>query len=369
MAQSLRVTVVGSGKGGPSMVAHLMSLGFDVKLYELPEFADKLKPFLRRGGIRCSGEVKGFFKPAAMTTDAKEAVADADIVMVAAMAMGHEVIVHNLLRHMKDGGMMVFNTGYFACLRFWPRFKRLRKKVILAETDILPYLCVRSGPDRVRIDGIKKAVGVATIPAADTPRAVRLLNRTGILRFRPRRHVLEVSLSSLNLLVHAPIVLLNMAASENTKGDYVFYREGVSPGIGKVIHAMDAERLAIGRKLGVRLQDCVRAMKVYYADYKVRGDRIDQILRSNLAYAKDVFPMPSIRDFAVFHQDLVYGLPPVIELGRLLGVPVPTFKMIVDLANLVCETDYMKEGLNLRRLGIAGMTPRRLLRYLKTGEK
>ena len=79
--------------------------------------------------------------------------------------------------------------------------------------------------------------------------------------------------------------------------------------------------------------------------------------------------MPSIRDFAVFHQDLAYGLPPVIELGRLLGVPVPTFRMIVDLANLVCETDYMKEGLNLRRLGIAGMTPRRLQRYLKTGEK
>jgi len=369
MARKLSITVAGSGKGGPSMVAHLTSMGFNVALYELPEFAHKLKPFIRRGGIQCSGEVKGFFKPAAMTMDAKAAAAEADVVMVAAMAMGHEAIVSNLLPHMKDGSLMAFNTGYYACPRFYPKFKRRKRHVILAETEILPYLCVRTGPHSVRIDGIKKEVGVAAMPASDTPRAVKLLNQTKILRFRPSAHCLEVSLASMNLLFHAPIVLFNMAASENTKGDYVFYRDGVSPGIGKIIHAMDAERIAVGRKLGAKLLDCVRVMKVYYAAYKVRGERIDQILRSNLAYAKDVFPMPSIRDFAVFHQDLAYGLPPIIELGRLLKVPTPTFRMIVDVANLVCGTDYMKEGLNLRKLGLAGLTPKRLLRYIKTGRK
>jgi len=43
--------------------------------------------------------------------------------------------------------------------------------------------------------------------------------------------------------------------------------------------------------------------------------------------------------------------------------------MIVDLANLVCQTDYMKQGLNLRKLGIAGMTAAKLLRSLRTGRK
>lgn len=368
MANRPNITVVGAGKGGPSMVSHLMSMGFDVKLYELPAFAHKLKPFLRRGGIRCGGEVKGFFRPV-MTMDAKEAVAGADVVMVAAMAMGHDAIVRNLLPHMKDGSLMAFNTGYYAGLRFCPRFRRLKRHVMLAETDILPYLCLRTGPHSVRIDGIKKELGVASIPAADTPKAVKLLNKTKLLRFFARRHCLEVSLASMNLLFHAPIVLFNMAASENTKGNYVFYRDGVSPGIGKIIHAMDAERIAVGRKLGVKLLDCVKLMKILYAKYSIKGDRIDQILRSNLAYAKDVFPMPSIREFAVFHQDLAYGLPPIIELGKLLKVPTPTFRMIVHAANLACGTDYMKEGLDLRRLGIAGMTRARLLRYLKTGRK
>ncbi len=368
MAPKLKITVAGSGKGGPSMVSHLMSMSFDVKLYEQPEFAHKLRPFLRRGGIDCSGEVRGFFKPV-MTTDAEEAAGEADLVMVAAMAMGHEAIVNNLLPHMKDGALMAFNTGYYACLRFHERFARLKRRILLAETDILPYLCVRSGPHSVRIDGIKKELGVACIPASDTPAAAAILRKTRLLRFFPRRHSLEVSLASMNLLFHAPIVLLNLAASENTQGNYVFYRDGVSPGVGRVIHALDAERIAVGAKLGVKLTDCVAMMKAMYAGYGIGGERIDQVLRSNRAYAKDVFPMPSVREFAVFHQDLTYGLPPVIELGRLLKVPTPTFQMIVDLADLICQTDYMKEGLNLRRLGIAGMTCARLLSYLKTGRK
>ncbi len=369
MAKKLNITVVGAGKGGPSMAAHLVSMGFDVTLHEQPAFAHKIKPFIRRGGIRCSGEVKGFFKPAAMTTDAKRAVADADVVMTAAMAMGHDAIAKTILPHMKDGALLAFNTGYYACLRYWPKVRRLKKKVLLAETDILPYLCLRTGPHSVRIDGIKKELGVACIPASDTAEAVRLLNRTKILRFFARKHSLEVSLSSMNLLFHAPIVLFNMAASENTKGNYVFYREGVSPGIGKIIHAMDAERIAVGRKLGVELTDCVKATKRLYDKYNVRGKTIDQCLASNLAYAKDVFPMPSIRDFAVFHQDLAYGLPPIVELGKLLKVATPVTRMIVDIANLVCETDYAREGLNLRKLGIAGMTRGKLLRYLETGRK
>ncbi len=369
MGKSLSITVAGAGKAGPSMAAHLMSLGFEVKLYELPAFAHKIRPFIKRGGIQCSGEVKGFFRPAAMTTDAKEAAGDADVVMVAAMAMGHEAIVASLLRHMKDGSLMAFNTGYYAGLRFHRKFSRLRRHVILAETDILPYLCLRTGPHSVRIDGIKKELGVAAMPAADTPKAVRLLRKTRLLRFFPRKHTLEVSLSSMNLLFHAPIVLFNLAASENTKGNYVFYRDGVSPGIGRIIHAMDAERIAVGAKLGVKLTDCVTATKRYYTDYKVRGSTIDECLRTNLAYAKDVFPMPSICEFAVFHQDLAYGLPPIVELGRLLKVPTPAFGMIVDVANLVCQTDYAKEGLNLRKLGIAGMRRSGLLRYLKTGRR
>ena len=368
MAQKPNITVAGAGKGGPSMAAHLVSMGFRVKLYELAEFEHKLKPFIERGGIECDGEVKGFFTPAAMTTDAEEAAADADIVMVAAMAMGHEAIVQNLLPHVKDGSLLAFHTGYYACLRFRAKFRRLRKRVLLAETDILPYLCLRTGPHSVRIDGIKSEVGVAALPASDTPAALKLLRQTKLLRFFPRKHSLEVSLSSMNLLFHAPIVLFNLAASENTRGNYVFYRDGVSPGIGRIIHAMDAERIAVGRKLGVKLLDCVAATKRYYADYQVRGDTIDECLRTNLAYAQDVFPMPSIRGFPVFHQDLAYGLPPIVELGRLLGVPTPTFRMIVDVANLVCGADYMRDGLTLRKLGIAGMTPSNLLRYLRAGE-
>ena len=58
--------------------------------------------------------------------------------------------------------------------------------------------------------------------------------------------------------------------------------------------------------------------------------------------------MPSIEDFAVFHQDLAYGIPPIIELREILNVPTPMFRMIADVSKLVTGVDYMKEGLKLR---------------------
>jgi len=227
--------------------------------------------------------------------------------------------------------------------------------VILAEIDILPYLCLRTGASTVRIDGIKTSLGVGTQPAGDVNAAVAALQRSQILHFFPRAHSLEASLSSMNPIFHPPIVLLNMPQSENQHGDYIFYREGVSPGVGKVIQAMDDERLAVGRALGFALEDCVSTTKRQYSAYEVQGERIDECLASNLAYSKDVFPMPSIKDFAVFHQDLAYGLPPLLALGELLGVPTPATAMIVQLSELVTGVDYRGEGLNAERLGIAGL--------------
>ena len=366
MSKALNITVVGAGQGGPAMVAHLMSMGFEATLYELPAFAHNLKPFIKRGGIRCSGEVKGFFK-SKMTTNAKEAGSNADLVMVAAKAMGHETIVKNLLPHMKDGSLIAFHTGCFAGLHFYPRFARLKKHVMLAETDFLPYAAIRSGPHSIRLTAIKKELGVGTMPATDTRKAVKVLNTTKILRFRPRKHSVASSLASLNMLYHPPFILLNLAAAENAKDGFYYYRDGISAGVGKVIHAMDAERLAVARKLGAKLPDCVTSMKTWYGAYNVKGKRIDEIILSNPAYSK--FCTRSIQEFSIFHEDLLYGLAPTIELGRLLRVPTPMFKMLMNIANLVLETDYMKSGLTLGKLGIAGMTPRKLLRYLQTGRR
>jgi opine dehydrogenase len=54
------------------------------------------------------------------------------------------------------------------------------------------------------------------------------------------------------------------------------------------------------------------------------------------------------------------------ELGRLAGVATPTIDALVRLASLALGIDYRRDGLTLERLGLAGKSPKELLRYVWT---
>jgi len=46
---------------------------------------------------------------------------------------------------------------------------------------------------------------------------------------------------------------LNAGLIERTQGDFRFYEEGVTPAVGRLIAAIDQERIAIGQRLGIEV--------------------------------------------------------------------------------------------------------------------
>ena len=100
-----KIAVCGCGTGGATLAAYLTSKGHHVNLYEYPEFAEtSLKPIQDRGGIEVKGSLfNGLFKPNVMTTNAREAVEDMNIVMVVSRAAGHENFVQTLAPVLERG--------------------------------------------------------------------------------------------------------------------------------------------------------------------------------------------------------------------------------------------------------------------------
>jgi hypothetical protein len=62
------------------------------------------------------------------------------------------------------------------------------------------------------------------------------------------KNILQTSLQNGNSVIHPTITLLNAALIERTGGDFFFYEEGVTPAVGRLIKAVDEERIAIGKK-------------------------------------------------------------------------------------------------------------------------
>jgi opine dehydrogenase len=81
---------------------------------------------------------------------------------------------------------------------------------------------------------------------------------------------------------------------------------------------------------------------------------------------KTIKSPPSL-DHRYVHEDVGYGLVPISALGRLAGVETPTIDALIRLAGLAVGIDYMRDGLTLERLGLAGKSPSELLRFVQNG--
>jgi len=68
-------------------------------------------------------------------------------------------------------------------------------------------------------------------------------------------------------------------------------------------------------------------------------------------------------------EDVGYGLVPISELGALAGVKTPVIDALITIASASINVDLRATGLGLERMGLAGLSPSGLKRYIQTGDR
>ena len=66
-------------------------------------------------------------------------------------------------------------------------------------------------------------------------------------------------------------------------------------------------------------------------------------------------------------EDVPYGLVPLSGLGKMFNVSTPTIDAIIHLASLINQTDYMKVGRTVEKLGIARLNVEQLHKFVNKG--
>jgi opine dehydrogenase len=223
-----------------------------------------------------------------------------------------------------------------------------------------------SGPASVNIMQVVKALPFAAFPGRHQ---AELLARLHPLypNLVEAGDVLETGFMDINAVEHPPQIICNAGWVEHTGGDYLFYYEGTTPSVGRVIDALDGERLAIAAAAGIRAAPFVEV-------FRSMGYTTDAAAKLGTAYAalQDSAPNrwvkgPSSLDHRYLHEDVGWGLVPWSEMGRALRVPTPVMDALITLGSTLSGRDYRAEGLTLERLGLAGRRPGDLAAYLRGG--
>ena len=365
----MKICILGGGNGAFAAAAHLGREEHQISIFS--PFEEELDSIIKEGGITlkgCLGE--DFVKGIQVCKQLAQAVKNADIVMVIVPAIFHAEYARLLTSLLEEGQILFLNPGHSGgALEVKQVLKEqgLKAKITLIETNTLTYITRKTGYNEVTIFKVNNNVMFSALPACETP-AVSQKIKELYPELTAADSVLETSLDNFNAVMHIPLMILNAAAIERNKGDFYFYSEGTTPAVGKVIEALDKERMAILKTLGL---SSTSFLEYFYQIGMTTKDAYEsgsyyRVTKESPPNAK--IKAPDSLKHRFLEEDIRCGLVPMAALGDLYKVDTPLMDVLITLSNLINEKNYWEEGLNLKKLGLANMSPNQVLQYVKNGK-
>jgi len=355
----VRVAVLGAGNGGVASAFDFAQHGHDVALFATVEHEPNVVAVSRAGGIAASGDLEGFAPLRYAGHDAGEALSGAELVLLVGPAYSTEPLAAVAAPHLTDGTAVVICPGSCAGAIAFKRTVGLElddQRYIVGETSTLPYAVRVTEPGVVKVF-LKLSAGVylAGLPRAATNRLHDLVKDVWPA-VEKADSVFQTTLQNGNPVIHPAVTLLNAGLLERTQGDFLFYEEGVTESVGRLIEAVDIERQAIAAKLGVTIQS-EPALGVrqgymreesYSTGYSTAPGFLGIMSQSRL-------------DHRYLTEDVGYSLVFLTDLAARLSVRTPVMDAIIAIASVVLARDFRAEGKRtLSTLGLDGVSPDQL---------
>jgi opine dehydrogenase len=351
----MKITVLGAGAGGTATAFDYASHGHEVRLFDFPEFPENIAAVASQGGIHAEGDLAGFAPVAWAGHDIETALEGAELVWVVGPAFSTEPFGKAVAGKLAPGLTLIVSPGSCGGALAFKKAAGLAvddDTARVAETHTLHYAVRLAAPGRVRVFLKLKAGNLlAALPGRDTGDILNMISDV-YPGMEPARSVIQTTLQNANPVIHPAVTLANAARIESTEGDFLFYEEGVSDSVGRLIEAVDRERIALGERLGFRISP----------DPEM-GVRQGYMLENNYGPAyreapgfKGIGAQPRL-DHRYLNEDVGYGLVFISSLGRQTGVATPTIDAIIQLASMLMDCDYRALAARTpESLGIGGLS-------------
>jgi len=357
------IAVLGGGNGGHCMAADLTLAGYRVNFYEHPSFEASFQTTLKTGTVELSGIGRtGKAKIELVTTDMAEAIENVSLINIVLPAKGHDLFFSEMIPHLKSGQTVVIWAGDFGSLRLYKLLREIapETQVTIYEAHTLPYGTRLAAPARVDLLLLAPQVLIAALPAKDTG---KVLDELRVLYpcLTPWRNVLATALNNPNPIIHPPGSLLNTGRIQYSRGEFYMYREGITEAVARVIRAVFDEVSAVAKALDAEMiqyeeRDFQTTASIMGVAFQAPFDTVGVIA--------GVKGPHTIYDRYIT-EDLPFGLVPVVELGRKLGVATPLIEAIVNIGSVVCHDNFWETGRTLETLGLADLDKEQILKLVE----
>jgi opine dehydrogenase len=354
------VAILGAGNGGLATAADLGARGHNIRLYNRSRA--RIEKIQARGTVVARGAIGDVEVPVDATADLTRATEGAKVVVVVLPATAHAALAAELAHVLAAHSFIILNPGHMCgSLNLRRAFEREGASVPhLAELGTLTYVCRSHEPGSVHVYGRADQVPLAIVPKGDAGMAQvaqELFPNSRIVG-----NPVEAWLHDVNMILHPPGMILGASWIEASGGDFYFYSQGVTDAVGAVMGALDGERRTVGEAFGIGIPGLAEIMAALGTADEIAASegRLGAAVR--LGQANRSIKAPSSLDDRYLHEDVPYGLVPLVALARIGGVTTPVADALITIAGVVSGRDYRSEGLSSGKLGLVDADVPGLLR-------
>lgn len=362
--------VIGTTEGALALAVELSLAGHRVIVSDRDEFRSTVERLANTPGLELDCQVENFVGGRGktlvtgiqFTVDLAYAAAEADVIILMTPQTAYEKLLACFSGALRDEQIVLLVPGGLGGSLLVHRLAADAgaKGVLVAQTASMPISGRSTDAHALRIVSKKRLLPVGVFPARRTQELLERL-QDDFPQLLRTANALECGLASAAPGLH-PIPMIMNAVRIEADGPYVYDGYEITPTIGRVIDAIDAERQEILRALGAKATTFSDLLE---ESYGVTGSNFYEVVHSVPAYRQVKSP-PDL-GYRYLSEDIPTQLVPAVALARGLGVDTPLLAATVTFANAMHGRNYWEIGWNLKKLGLSGVDASKIGTLLREG--
>ncbi len=358
----MKVAILGSGNGALAEAFEWSRAGHEIYMYDFPQFDKQIAAITKAGGITSEGMMEGFMPVKYAGHDIELVLKDADLVFAVGPAYATEPFGKACAPYAAKGQIFVVCPSSCMGAILFKNALGLSVEdhsVTVADTSTLPYAVRIIGDAKIAVyNRLGGGVLLATLPSSKNDMVYDLLKPVHEC-VEKAKNIFQTCLQNANPMLHPCITTLNAARIEGPD-DFFFYEEGVTPGVGRLLKAIDDERIELGKALGLEIEN----------DPHIS---IRQGYLTEESYDHGYSKAPGFMgikaqtqlDYRYYNEDAGFGLVLWVDLADRLGLELPNVRAMLQIVSSIMGRDYKAEkARTLDTLGLAGYSMEELLKIL-----
>ncbi|MCQ2346447.1 MAG: NAD/NADP octopine/nopaline dehydrogenase family protein [Paludibacteraceae bacterium] len=343
----MKITIIGCGNSGLIHAAKLLEKGMEVCLYKSSTYNSTFfEKIQQEGQYNVLDETNNghtfSVEPTFITTNPKEAMDFADVVMVMTTTKQQEDVAKQIAPYVHDGQIIALIPGYMGSLIFK---KYIRKDVIYSEWETTAYNGRVMNNEYVRITFYNPRNAISTLPVSEGKRVLDIFSQCFDNTRYLRKHILESALHNPNMIVHPIGTLFSASRIEYSKGEFYMYKEAFTPSVIRVIQAFDTEKNKILNAFGCESLDYFEAAK-----WRNTEDLSIPAMDVFRSFAESSNKGPLSLNGRYFTEDIPNGLGLFVSIGKIVGVDTCIPEGIMSLSSALLGRDLTLEARTIQKL-------------------